>query len=588
MSARVLRALVAALVLVTLAVARLSAQPLPAEFGDAPGDGLAYPGLPAVAHFPSCLQSPFGFIKHIAAVPILFWGPGVDFELDANAGSCAWPPFDADECSGPSDLDAGLLTPDAFTITGGIVTSCTAPQPGRSLGGTCAIANWGASNNIDLAVSNLTGNIAYINVAIDWNQDGQWTGSVGCAGGTTPEWVIQNLIVPTGFVGPVSLLFPPPFRIGPNAGYVWARFTVHDGPPILALDWDGSGNFDSGETEDYLLQIDQTSSLGEYGDAPDGVLAYPPAGTMGRFPTCTNSPGFVFHALAGGGLMHLGPTLDTELDGNHANCGFTPYDADECGPGDGDAGLTQPGSYTIDATGNYQLCAGSAGATLGAACDAGVWGGNIDLTLENSSPSTGYLHVLADWDHNGLWDGTAVTCPAGGTTTEQVIVNLPVPSGFSGSISALTSQKFLLASEGYVWFRFSLTDAQVPPDWDGAGSFGDGETEDYLLLVDPPTTSVNPDTPSLAFRIEYAQPNPTTDASTITYVLAHPGHVSLWVADLAGRRVATLLDGNADAGRHAIIWSGLRDDGQRAGPGIYYIRGEAAGLAHSLKLVRVQ
>jgi hypothetical protein len=34
-----------------------------------------------------------------------------------------------------------------------------------------------------------------------------------------------------------------------------------------------------------------------------------------------------------------------------------------------------------------------------------------------------------------------------------------------------------------VWFRFSVTESPVPANWDGSGSFEDGETEDYLLLI---------------------------------------------------------------------------------------------------------
>ena len=424
----------AAIGLLLLPAQYAQAQPvLRHEFGDAPGGGPAYPTGGVVGQFPTCLASPFGYIKHTNNVPILYWGPGVDFEFDGNAGLCQWPPYDSDECSGPQDLDAGLITPDAFTITGGIAVSCTAPQAGRSLGPACGIASWGGLNNIDLTLHNLTGTTAWVNILFDWNQDGIWTGSSGCAGGTTPEWVVQNLIIPAGFSGPISLLFPPPFRIGPNSGYVWARFTVHDGPPIIALDWDGSGTFDSGETEDYLLRIDPAGTLGEYGDAPDGVLAYPPAGTIGQFPTCTSTPGHVFHSLAAGSPIYFGPTLDAESDGNHANCGFTPYDNDECGPGDGDAGLITPGSYTINATGNYVLCANSGSGTIGNACDAGRWGRNLDITAVNSTPGTAYLQVLADWSHDGRWDTNTSTCPGGGTFTEQVLTNLPVPSGFSGS-----------------------------------------------------------------------------------------------------------------------------------------------------------
>jgi hypothetical protein len=70
-----------------------------------------------------------------------------------------------------------------------------------------------------------------------------------------------------------------------------------------------------------------------------------------------------------------------------------------------------------------------------------------------------------------------------------------------------------------------------------------------------------------------ASPNPTLGRVTASFSL--PAAVSdgqLVVYDVGGRRVITLLDGPLAAGDHRIAWTGLKDDGSAARPGVYFIR----------------
>ena len=198
--------------------------------------------------------------------------------MDGNAGLCqtasCFPPYDADECY--QDNDAGLIIPKPFTIvsTGPSlqIVSCPNSQ-GTPLGYVCQTAVWGG--NVDIAVTNNMPNntIGYVNVLMDWNQDGQWGGSVTCPGNPAvqvPEHVLVNFPVPNGFTGPFSKLFPPNFVIGPNAGHVWTRFSITERPVLLP--WSGDGQFEDGESEDYLLAVDKM---------PEGVKwVQPPSRTL--------------------------------------------------------------------------------------------------------------------------------------------------------------------------------------------------------------------------------------------------------------------------------------------------------------------
>jgi hypothetical protein len=234
-----------------------------------------------------------------------------------------------------------------------------------------------------------------------------------------------------------------------------------------------------------LLTTAAFAQMGDYGDAPEGALAYPATGVMGAFPTCINVPiaGFVYHAPVG--LAYFGPLVDWEFEGNAGLCPlFAPYDQDECFA-DGDAGLIRPPAYTIV---NNQVvpCSGATG-VIGSACTLAQWGPNVDILVVNRMSGPAYVNVLMDWDQSGFWaNSQQQQCAA----PEHVLVNFMVPPGYVGPLSLLMPPPFLIGGNlGHVWSRFTISDGPVPFNWDGAESFNDGESEDYLLLVDSSVAS---------------------------------------------------------------------------------------------------
>jgi hypothetical protein len=239
------------------------------DYGDAPEGAPAYPYSLVIGAFPTCKNVPTaGYIEHDNFGA--WFGPSYDFEGDGNGGCCPLfnpDSYDQDECF--NDGDAGLIKPEPYTLEGStIVTPCPGCS-GSPLGTVCQQARWGS--DIDIYVHNtMPGHPeylpAYVNVLVDWNQDGQWGGSCSCPGAnTTPEHVLVNFVVPAQYIGTLSTLSPADFTIGPEQGYVWTRFSITESP--VAEDWDGSGEFEDGETEDYLLRID--------GEMPVGGAALP-------------------------------------------------------------------------------------------------------------------------------------------------------------------------------------------------------------------------------------------------------------------------------------------------------------------------
>ena len=230
----------------------------------------------------------------------------------------------------------------------------------------------------------------------------------------------------------------------------------------------------------------------DFGDAPEGAVAYPSLNVIGQFPTCVGvgPAAWIEHQ---GGRRYFGPKVDMEPDGNAGWCPtFLPnrYDQDETMV-KGDAGLLKPRAYTIDTShgqGVVPLITYSL-QSLGNGCGLATWGASIDIEVHNNGTDgrDAYVNVLMDWNHDGIWE-KAVAC-GNQEVPEHVLVNFRVPHGYNGPLSGLTPPSFQIGPlPGYVWCRFTITERPVPPKWNGDGVFLDGETEDYLLHVREPLT----------------------------------------------------------------------------------------------------
>ena len=75
-----------------------------------------------------------------------------------------------------------------------------------------------------------------------------------------------------------------------------------------------------------------------------------------------------------------------------------------------------------------------------------------------------------------------------------------------------------------------------------------------------------------AHTLEQNFPNPFNGETVIRFALSHRNNVELALYNLAGQRVATLVDGLKAAGSHAVRWRGRDDEGRFVASGIYFYR----------------
>ena len=111
-----------------------------------------------------------------------------------------------------------------------------------------------------------------------------------------------------------------------------------------------------------------------------------------------------------------------------------------------------------------------------------------------------------------------------------------------------------------------------------------GEIRGQLVSVPCYATGAD-DTPVPRTTLHQNYPNPFNPTTVVSFDLAAPGRVRLDVFDVAGRLVATLIDGVRAAGPSQTTWNGRDANGQPVSSGVYFYRLLAGGTSQTKKMV---
>jgi len=87
------------------------------------------------------------------------------------------------------------------------------------------------------------------------------------------------------------------------------------------------------------------------------------------------------------------------------------------------------------------------------------------------------------------------------------------------------------------------------------------------------------------FRLYQNYPNPFNPDTIIKFDLPKSTHISLYVHDLLGRKVARLVDDNLQGGYHQVLWSGVSTDGSYVPSGVYITRLLTPECTRSIKML---
>jgi hypothetical protein len=165
-----------------------------------------------------------------------------------------------------------------------------------------------------------------------------------------------------------------------------------------------------------------------------------------------------------------------------------------------------------------------------------------------------------DKDTGLFWNDVAVITEGDAIGTDIIDEIVGVQDGFT------------MSDDG----RWILFEATLPGGIDAA----------YLVEVTD-ATAVDPQ-PARADRALWASPNPSSGAQRVHFRMPHDGHVRLEVFDLAGRRVATLVDGARTAGDHEVAWAGRDAGGHVVSAGVYLARLTVDGARAETRIARVR
>lgn len=97
--------------------------------------------------------------------------------------------------------------------------------------------------------------------------------------------------------------------------------------------------------------------------------------------------------------------------------------------------------------------------------------------------------------------------------------------------------------------------------------------DDFRVYISSEELSAEqePTIPS-AFKLEQNFPNPFNAETSIRFNLPNEQHVTLEIFNIAGKKVATLVDEHRGPGSHTIVWEGFDNRQKLVGSGIYFYR----------------
>jgi len=108
--------------------------------------------------------------------------------------------------------------------------------------------------------------------------------------------------------------------------------------------------------------------------------------------------------------------------------------------------------------------------------------------------------------------------------------------------------------------------------------------EPALVILDPTSAPVT-GSPIRAMELHQNYPNPSSSGTSIAFELPEAAHVRLWIYDIGGRLVRTLVDARLAGDAYIAEWDGCDERGRSLGSGVYFCRLEAGARSLTRKLV---
>ncbi|MCU0644334.1 MAG: T9SS type A sorting domain-containing protein, partial [bacterium] len=90
------------------------------------------------------------------------------------------------------------------------------------------------------------------------------------------------------------------------------------------------------------------------------------------------------------------------------------------------------------------------------------------------------------------------------------------------------------------------------------------------------------------FKLFENYPNPFNSSTVITYQVPEATDIKIYIYNVLGQKVASLVDKHHKAGIFRVSWDGKDSKGRLAPSGIYFTKLEANGFSDCKKMLLVQ
>jgi hypothetical protein len=231
---------------------------------------------------------------------------------------------------------------------------------------------------------------------------------------------------------------------------------------------------------------------------------------------------------------------------------FCAIDAGQGGPEQGAQQLSVYSDYNNTDHGNGNLIESNVfhEQTIGPEDVGNTWSFQFDAkrgNLAGASTAVAFIKTLDPNNGYALTNFITADMTAIPTTWANYWIAITIDAGLAGQI---------------LQFGFACT----ATNYEASAVFYDN-----LAWVDHLPADVAGGSRRSGVELRAAAPNPFRSSTRIEYALAEPGIADVGIFDIAGRRVATLFHGRADAGRHTAQWDGRSAEGGLAPTGVYQV-----------------
>lgn len=157
---------------------------------------------------------------------------------------------------------------------------------------------------------------------------------------------------------------------------------------------------------------------------------------------------------------------------------------------------------------------------------------DLDASIEMTLGSSFYVYLsLSDGGHP--YDRTSEVPVLLGADTRVVVES-----------SASPEESYYMTAKG--WEDFYYYDD--PSTYQNTGNFCIKALSVYL------PTGIGEDNTEIKFELLQNMPNPFSNSTSIHFSLEKTADVQLYILDMSGRMISTLVDGQLQSGEHAITW----------------------------------